>query len=41
MAQEAAPNMEHRKGNLRWALVALLLGAPISVVLLIWLFVGR
>ena len=30
-----------RIANTRWALIALLLGAPLPVVLLIWLFVGR
>ena len=30
-----------RHGNLRWGLIALLLGLPLPVVLLVWLFVGR
>lgn len=30
-----------RAGDTKWALIALLLGAPLPIVLLIWLFVGR
>jgi len=31
----------NRVADMKWALLALLLGAPIPVVLLIWLFVGH
>ena len=34
-------NAIRRAGNLRWGLIALLLGLPLPIVLLIWLFVGR
>jgi hypothetical protein len=34
-------NTIQRAGNLRWGLIALLLGAPLPIVLLVWLFVGR
>jgi hypothetical protein len=34
-------NSIQRAGNLRWGLIALLLGLPLPIVLLIWLFVGR
>jgi hypothetical protein len=34
-------NSIRRAGNLRWALVGLLLGLPLPIVLLIWLFVGN
>ena len=30
-----------RAGNTKWGLIALLLGLPLPVVLIIWLFVGR
>ena len=30
-----------RAANMRWGLIALLLGAPLPIVLLVWLFVGR
>lgn len=30
-----------RAGNTRWALIALLLGLPLPLVLLVWLFIGR
>jgi hypothetical protein len=30
-----------RAANLRWGLIALLLGLPLPIVLLVWLFVGR
>lgn len=30
-----------REGNLRWALVGLLLGLPIPIVLLLYLFMGH
>jgi hypothetical protein len=32
-------NSIKRRGDLKWGLLALLLGAPLPVVLLIWLFV--
>ena len=34
-------NTIRRAGNMRWGLVALLVGLPLPIVLLIWLFVGR
>jgi hypothetical protein len=34
-------NSIQRAGNLRWGLIALLLGLPLPIVLLVWLFVGR
>jgi Na+-driven multidrug efflux pump len=34
-------NAIRRAGNTRYALIALLLGLPIPIVLLIWLFLGR
>jgi hypothetical protein len=34
-------NTLHRAGSLRWGLVALLLGLPLPLVILIWLFVGH
>jgi hypothetical protein len=30
-----------RVADTKWALIALLLGAPLPIVLLIWLFVGH
>ncbi len=30
-----------RVGNMRWGLIALLLGVPLPIAILIWLFVGR
>jgi len=30
-----------RAANTRWALIALLLGAPLPIILLVWLFVGH
>jgi hypothetical protein len=30
-----------RAGNARWGLIALLLGLPLPLVLLAWLFMGR
>ena len=30
-----------RAGNTRWALIALLLGLPWPIILLVWLFMGR
>jgi hypothetical protein len=30
-----------RAGNMRWGLIALLLGLPLPIVIIIWLFVGR
>lgn len=34
-------NSLRRAGNLRWGLMALLLGLPLPIVLLVWLFVGN
>lgn len=34
-------NAIRRAGNMKWGLIALLLGLPLPIVLLIWLFVGR
>jgi hypothetical protein len=34
-------NAIHRAGNTRWGLIALLLGLPLPLVLLAWLFMGR
>jgi hypothetical protein len=34
-------NSLRRAGNLRWGLIALLLGLPLPIVLLVWLFVGN
>ena len=34
-------NTFRRAANTRWALIGLLLGLPLPIVLLIWLFVGR
>jgi hypothetical protein len=31
----------HRIASMRWGLIALLLGAPLPIVILVWLFVGR
>lgn len=33
-------NAMQQAGNTRWALIALLLGLPLPIVLLVWLFVG-
>ncbi len=30
-----------RVASMRWGLIALLLGAPLPIVLLVWLFVGH
>lgn len=32
------PNVDRRAGNTRWGLIAMLLGAPLPVVLLAFLF---
>jgi hypothetical protein len=34
-------NAVRRAGNTRWALIGLLLGLPLPVVFLLWLFVNR
>ena len=34
-------NTMRRAGNARWGCIALLLGLPLPIVILIWLFVGR
>jgi hypothetical protein len=34
-------NTIHRAGNMRWGLIALLLGLPLPLVLLAWLLLGR
>lgn len=34
-------NTIRRAGNLKFGLVALLLGLPLPIVLIVWLFVGR
>ena len=34
-------NAIRRAGNTKWGLIGLLLGLPLPIVLLIWLFVGR
>jgi hypothetical protein len=34
-------NTVRRVANLKWGLIALLMGLPIPIVLLIWLFVGK
>lgn len=34
-------NHLRRAGSMRWGLIALLLGLPLPLVLIIWLFVGR
>ena len=34
-------NSLKRAGNMRWGLIALLLGLPLPIVLLVWLFIGR
>lgn len=34
-------NTIHRAGSMRWGLAALLIGLPLPIVILIWLFVGR
>jgi hypothetical protein len=34
-------NTWHRTANTRWGLISLLLGLPIPIVILVWLFVGR
>ena len=39
--QEHTPENAPRKGNTRWALIGLLLGLPIPIVILIWLFIGH
>lgn len=31
----------HRAGNTKWGLLALLLGLPLPIVILIWLFMGH
>jgi hypothetical protein len=33
-------NIKERTGNVRWGLVALLLGLPLPIVLIAFLFVG-
>ena len=34
-------NTERRPGNMKWGLIGLLLGLPLPIILLLWLFVGR
>jgi hypothetical protein len=34
-------NAARRVGNWKWGLLALLLGLPLPLVILIWIFVGR
>ena len=34
-------NTVRRAGNMRWGLIGLLLGLPIPIVILMWLFLGR
>jgi len=34
-------NTVRRFGSMKWGLIALLMGLPIPIVLLIWLFVGK
>jgi hypothetical protein len=34
-------NAVQRAGNMKWGLIALLLGLPLPIVLLVWLLVGR
>jgi hypothetical protein len=34
-------NLRKRAANMKWGLIALLLGLPLPIVILIWLFVGR
>jgi hypothetical protein len=34
-------NSLKRAGDMKWGLIALLLGLPLPLVLIIWLFVGR
>jgi hypothetical protein len=34
-------NTIRRAGNMRWGLIALLLGLPLPLVILAWLFLGR
>jgi hypothetical protein len=32
-------NLKRRAGNAKWGLIALLLGVPLPLVIIIWLFV--
>jgi hypothetical protein len=34
-------NTIRRAGSMRWGLIALLLGLPLPLVILAWLFLGR
>lgn len=34
-------NYTSRPGNTRWGLIGLLLGLPIPIVILLWLFMGH
>jgi hypothetical protein len=34
-------NAIRRAGNTRWALIGLLLGLPLPIVILVWIFAGR
>ncbi len=34
-------NVARRAGSMRWGLIALLLGLPLPLVILAWLFMGR
>ena len=34
-------NQLQRAGSTRWGIIGLLLGLPIPIVLLMWLFLGR
>ena len=34
-------NARQRLGNIKWGLLGLLVGLPLPVVILIWLFIGR
>jgi hypothetical protein len=34
-------NTLRRAANMKWGLIALLLGLPLPIVLLVWLFMGR
>jgi hypothetical protein len=34
-------NAIRRAANTRWALIGLLLGLPLPIIILLWLFLGR
>jgi hypothetical protein len=34
-------NTDHRPGNMKWGVIGLLLGLPLPIIILMWLFLGN